>query len=190
MLFRRAAYDHIGGHRAIADDLVEDVALARQIKAFGLKMRLMLGLGLINVRMYRNFAALWEGWTKNLHMGAKRDVSATLMIPVIAVLVLMVPWLGILLNGAALLSLGVSDGAPFLLLLGFALALLVWETVLWQREAVLLELPVRYWSLGWLSGLLLAAIAIASIIKTETGWGWTWRGRSLALPHAKTTPSA
>jgi hypothetical protein len=50
-------------------------------------------------------------------------------------------------------------------------------------------LPVRYWGLSWLGGLLVAAIAIASIIKTETGWGWTWRGRSLALTNAKTTPS-
>ena len=190
MLFRRTAYDHIGGHRAVADDLVEDVALARQIKAFGLKMRLILGLGLIKVRMYRNLAALWEGWTKNLHMGAKRKVSATLMIAVIAVLVLVVPWLGILLSGAAILSVGLPEGALFLLPLAFALALLLWESTLWRQQAVLLELPVRYWSLSWLGGLLVAAIAIASIIKTETGWGWTWRGRSLALPNAKTTPSA
>jgi glycosyltransferase involved in cell wall biosynthesis len=189
MLFRRAAYDHIGGHRAIADDLVEDVALARQIKAFGLKMRLMLGLGLIKVRMYRNLATLWEGWTKNLHMGSKRKVSATLMIAVFAVFVLVVPWLGILLSGAAILRVGLSDGALFLLPLAFALALLLWESILWRQEAILLKLPVRYWSLSWLGGLLMAAIAIASIIKTETGWGWTWRGRSLALPHAKTTPS-
>lgn len=190
MLFRRAAYDHIGGHRAIADDLVEDVALARQIKAFGLKMRLMLGLGLVKVRMYQNLAALWEGWTKNLHMGAKRKVSATLMITVIAVLVLVVPWLGILLSGAAIVSVGLPEGALFLLPLAFAFALLLWESTLWRQQAVLIELPVRYWSLSWLGGLLVAAIAIASIIKTETGWGWTWRGRSLALPNAKTTPSA
>jgi glycosyltransferase involved in cell wall biosynthesis len=190
MLFRRAAYDQIGGHRAIADDLVEDVALARQIKAFGLKMRLMLGLGLVKVRMYQNLAALWEGWTKNLHMGAKRKVSATLMITVIAVLVLVVPWLGILLSGAAIVSVGLPEGALFLLPLICALALLLWESILWRQQAVLLELPVRYWSLSWLGGLLVAAIAIASIIKTETGWGWTWRGRSLALPNAKTTPSA
>ncbi len=190
MLFRRAAYDHIGGHRAVADDLVEDVALARQIKAFGLKMRLMLGLGLVKVRMYQNLAALWEGWTKNLHMGAQRKVSTTLMIAVIAVLVLVVPWLGILLSGAAVLSVGLPEGALFLLPLAFALALLLWESTVWRQQAVLIALPVRYWSLSWLGGLLVAAIAIASIIKTETGWGWTWRGRSLALPNAKTTPSA
>jgi cellulose synthase/poly-beta-1,6-N-acetylglucosamine synthase-like glycosyltransferase len=190
MLFRRAAYDRIGGHRAVADDLVEDVALARQIKAFGLNMRLMLGGELASVRMYRNLAGLWEGWTKNLHMGARRNVYSTLLIAVIAVFVLVVPWLGIVLSGAAIYTLGLPEGQWFLIPLLSASALISWESILWQRQAVLLELPVRYWGLRWLGGLLVAAIAIASIIKTETGWGWTWRGRSLALPDAKTTPLA
>jgi Glycosyl transferase family 21 len=190
MLFRRAAYDRIGGHRAIADDLVEDVALARQIKAFGLNMRLMLGLGLVKVRMYQNLAGLWEGWTKNLHMGTKRNVSSTLLIAVISVFVFVVPWLGIVLSGVAFFTLGLQEGKLFLIPFLSALVLLLWESIVWRQQAVLLELPVRYRLLRWLGGLLVAAIAIASIIKTETGWGWTWRGRSLALPNAKTTPLA
>jgi glycosyltransferase involved in cell wall biosynthesis len=189
MLFRREAYDRVGGHRAVADDLVEDVALSRQIKAFGLNMRLMLGLGLIKVRMYRNLAALWEGWTKNLHMGSQRNLSATLLVALISVLVFVVPWLGILTSSLALL-VGPQAGMALLLPLVMAAILLLWESIVWRQQAVLLAIPVRYWPLSWLGGLLVAAIAIASIIKTETGWGWTWRGRSLALPHAKTTPSA
>jgi hypothetical protein len=31
--------------------------------------------------------------------------------------------------------------------------------------------PNSYWWLGGLGGIMVAAIAIASIIKTETGWG-------------------
>jgi cellulose synthase/poly-beta-1,6-N-acetylglucosamine synthase-like glycosyltransferase len=188
MLFRRTAYDRIGGHRAIADDLVEDVALARQIKAFGLNMRLMLGLGLVKVRMYQNLAGLWEGWTKNLHMGTKRNVSSTLLIAVISVFVFVMPWLGIIVSGVAFFTLGLPEGKLFLIPFLSALALLLWESILWRQQAILLELPVRYGLLRWLGGLLVAAIAIASIIKTETGWGWTWRGRSLALNDAKRTP--
>jgi hypothetical protein len=37
----------------------------------------------------------------------------------------------------------------------------------------------RYWWLTGLGGLFVAAIGLASVLKTETGWGWTWRGRSL-----------
>jgi cellulose synthase/poly-beta-1,6-N-acetylglucosamine synthase-like glycosyltransferase len=189
MLFRRTAYDRIGGHRAVADDLVEDVALARQIKAAGLNMRLELGLGLIKVRMYRTLAALWEGWTKNLHMGAKRKFSSTLMIAVISIFVWVIPWLGIGLSTVVIATTGLPHHEGLLFTLVFASALLLWESILWRQQAALLKQPVRYWGLSWLGGLLVAAIAIASIIKTETGWGWTWRGRSLALPHAKKNSS-
>jgi hypothetical protein len=46
-------------------------------------------------------------------------------------------------------------------------------------------MPPRYWWLTGVGGVLVAAIAIVSIIKTETGWGWTWRGRALQLPNAE-----
>jgi glycosyltransferase involved in cell wall biosynthesis len=186
MLFRHSAYQQIGGHQAVAADLVEDVALARRIKTAGLKMQLMFGFGLIQVRMYQNLAGLWEGWTKNLHMGNQRQLQSTLTVVIIALATEFFPWLGLLLSLLLYLQQGLTVGwTPFsgsALLLGVSLILFIWEAWLWQREAIWLDLPNRYSWLGWLRGLLTAAIAIASIIKTETGWGWTWRGRSLVTP--------
>jgi cellulose synthase/poly-beta-1,6-N-acetylglucosamine synthase-like glycosyltransferase len=186
MLFRYSAYQQIGGHQAVADDLVEDVALARRIKAAGLKMQLMFGFGLIQVRMYQNLAGLWEGWTKNLHMGNQRQLQSTLTVAVIALATEFFPWLGLLFSLLLYLQQELTVGwHPFTvssLLLGVSVILFIWEARSWQREAIWLELPNRYSWLGWLRGLLTAAIAIASIIKTETGWGWTWRGRSLVNP--------
>jgi cellulose synthase/poly-beta-1,6-N-acetylglucosamine synthase-like glycosyltransferase len=186
MLFRRQAYEQIGGHRSVADDLVEDVALARRIKAAGLKMRLAIGFDFVQVRMYQNFAGLWEGWTKNFHLGAQRRISGTLMVPLIALSSLTLPWLVLSLSVIGLLFGSRWQGIPLII----SLALLIWEWRLWQQQAKLLQQPVRYWGLSWLGGLLVSAIAIGSIIKTETGWGWTWRGRSLATQHGKTNPSA
>jgi cellulose synthase/poly-beta-1,6-N-acetylglucosamine synthase-like glycosyltransferase len=186
MLFRRQAYEQIGGHRSVADDLVEDVALARCIKAAGLKMRLVLGFDFVQVRMYQNFAGLWEGWTKNFHMGAQRRISGTLMVPLIAFSSLTLPWSISIFSLVGLLHGTLWQG----ILLIVSLGLLIWEWRLWQQQSQLLQQPVRYWGLSWLGGILVSAIAIGSIIKTETGWGWTWRGRSLATHHGKTYPSA
>jgi cellulose synthase/poly-beta-1,6-N-acetylglucosamine synthase-like glycosyltransferase len=186
MLFRRQAYEQIGGHRGVADDLVEDVALARRIKAAGLNMRLVIGFDVVQVRMYQNFAALWEGWTKNFHMGAQRKLSGTLMVPLIAFFSLTLPWLSLVFGLIGLLRGSLWQGIP----LSIASGLLIWQWGLWRQQAQLLQQPVRYWGLNWLGGLLVSAIAIGSIIKTETGWGWTWRGRSLAIHHGKTNPSA
>jgi cellulose synthase/poly-beta-1,6-N-acetylglucosamine synthase-like glycosyltransferase len=183
MLFRRVAYEKIGGHRAVADDLVEDVALARQIKAAGLKMHLIVGLELVKVRMYQNLAGLWEGWTKNLHMGARRNVSGTLTIALISFFTLTVPWIGLVVGSIERFAWGWPGGV----ILAASVALCVLESILWRQQSALLHQPVRYWGLSWVGGILVGAIAIASIVKTETGWGWTWRGRSLAMPNnAKT----
>jgi glycosyltransferase involved in cell wall biosynthesis len=66
ILVRREAYEAVGGHRAIADSLLEDVALAQAVKSSGRKIRFRYAADAVRTRMYRNFRQLREGWTKNL----------------------------------------------------------------------------------------------------------------------------
>src|SRR5271169_1542970 len=66
ILITRAAYDAVGGHAAIAGSLLEDVALARAVKRSGRKIFFRYGVDAVQTRMYRTFAQLREGWTKNL----------------------------------------------------------------------------------------------------------------------------
>jgi glycosyltransferase involved in cell wall biosynthesis len=190
MLFRRSGYVAIGGHAAIAADPVEDMALAKRIKQSGLKLRYMLSLGVTQVRMYQNFTALWEGWTKNYYLGANRDVGAVLYSVMAVFFVFVMPWVGLLavaigrLNGFADLPL-LQGGLGFWLVTLLSLIALIWQYQMRASTAQLLDQPLRYWALSWLGGGILMAIAIVSMIKTETGWGWTWRGRSLAVPTSR-----
>jgi glycosyltransferase involved in cell wall biosynthesis len=66
ILITRDAYHAIGGHAAIAGSLLEDVALARAVKRSGRKIFFRYGGDTVRTRMYRSFAQLREGWTKNL----------------------------------------------------------------------------------------------------------------------------
>src|SRR5579863_8842715 len=66
ILISREAYDEVGGHTAVATSLLEDVALARAVKASGRKIFFRYGGDAVRTRMYRSFAQLKEGWTKNL----------------------------------------------------------------------------------------------------------------------------
>jgi len=66
ILIRRETYEVIGGHAAVAGDILEDVALAKLIKAAGRKIRFRYAADAVHTRMYRSFAQLREGWTKNL----------------------------------------------------------------------------------------------------------------------------
>jgi hypothetical protein len=66
ILITREAYDAVGGHAAIAGNLLEDVALARAVKRSSRKIFFRYGGDAARTRMYRSFAQLREGWTKNL----------------------------------------------------------------------------------------------------------------------------
>jgi glycosyltransferase involved in cell wall biosynthesis len=66
LLVGREAYDRIGGHAAVRGAILEDVELASLVKRRKLGLRFRYAPEAVSARMYRNFGALVEGWTKNL----------------------------------------------------------------------------------------------------------------------------
>jgi glycosyltransferase involved in cell wall biosynthesis len=177
MLFRRSAYAKIGGHRAVATEVVEDVELARAIKQSGLKYWYGVGTTLGSLRMYRSLAGLWEGWTKNWYSGSRRNVIQTLYSAVAMFLIYALPSL-VFLSSLLVLAFGGANGLTPIAL-GLSGLNLIGHYWLRRRMQPLSNIPPTYWWLSSLGGWIAAAIPIASLIKTETGWGWTWRGRSL-----------
>lgn len=66
ILIKREVYEAVGGHAAVAGEILEDVAIARAVKRAGFKIRFRYADDAVRTRMYRNFRQLREGWTKNL----------------------------------------------------------------------------------------------------------------------------
>jgi glycosyltransferase involved in cell wall biosynthesis len=66
LLIRRDTYAALGGHGSVSGEVLEDVALARRVKQSGWTLFFAPGRGIVRTRMYRSFAAMWQGWTKNL----------------------------------------------------------------------------------------------------------------------------
>ena len=161
MLFRRDAYDAIGGHRALAGEVVEDLALARTIKTSGFRLRYVLGLDAIDLQMYSDLPALWEGWTKNWFLGLDRNIPKALAAGGVVVLMFASPWFLFPMSGAAM-AIGLQ------ILLRF-----------WIKDRF--GVPMKFWWLMGAGGLLVGAIAPVSVWRSITGRGWTWKGRSLSL---------
>jgi len=180
MLFRREAYDAIGGHRSLAGEVVEDLALARTIKTSGRRLRYCLGLDAVDLQMYPNLAALWEGWSKNWFLGLERSVPKALGAGGVVLLMFSGPWLITAASGLQLISNATPlAGAAFSLgLLGIALQLVL---RLWTRQRF--AVPLTHWWLMGVGGLIVGAIAPTSVWRSLTGRGWTWKGRSLAEPQ-------
>jgi chlorobactene glucosyltransferase len=69
LLFRRQSYFKMGGHRAVAAHLVEDISLAREVAKRipdGWRLVTCDGTGLVSCRMYTSLSQIWQGFTKNL----------------------------------------------------------------------------------------------------------------------------
>jgi len=67
LAFTRAAYDRIGGHRAVRASVLDDMELARRAKRLGLRLRLADGVGTVRTRMYRDAGEVWRGFSKNAY---------------------------------------------------------------------------------------------------------------------------
>ena len=61
-----AAYARAGGHTAVRNDVLEDLALARAFKRSGLRAGVTDGTALATCRMYDSGAELVDGYTKSL----------------------------------------------------------------------------------------------------------------------------
>jgi len=204
MLFRRSAYEAVGGHRALAGEVVEDLALARRIKGAGLRLRYLLGLDALELRMYRDFASLWEGWSKNWFSGLDRSVSKALGAAAVVLLLFAGPWLltGTAALGLLLTALPGADntlkprmdatqatGGPADLAAGMLAQgpqLLQWTLLLTLAAALLgiaLQLALRLWTrrrfqvpltLWWLMGA--GGLVVAALGPTSVWRSLTGRG--------------
>ena len=74
MLFRRAAYEEIGGHGAVREELLEDIAFARRIqhRRWSFRLGVFLADGLLRCRMYDSWPAFVRGWKRIYTEAAKR----------------------------------------------------------------------------------------------------------------------
>ncbi len=64
MLFTRSIYETIGGHEAVSEDLLEDIAFARLVKATGGRGIMVNGDHMLVVSMYDSLASMQDGWKR------------------------------------------------------------------------------------------------------------------------------
>ena len=165
ILIRRELYEAVGGHNCVSDKILEDLALAQILKASGHKIWFRYGAGMVRTRMYRNFFAMWEGWTKGLALLFQHP------------LLLAVMHLGDFLVVLFLLALGMallqrdpnlSGGLLFLALFFYAIHA-------WRVSRAHFS-----WSSNLLSFLglpLYVSLLVRSYIHTNMRGEVTWKGR-------------
>ncbi len=79
LFFRRKAYQAIGGHEAVSDEIVEDLAIGNRVVRHGLKLVFRDGTDLTFCRMYSSAREVWEGFSKNFFPAFKFSVPKALV---------------------------------------------------------------------------------------------------------------
>jgi chlorobactene glucosyltransferase len=74
LAFTKQAYQKLGGHATVKNQIVEDTWLARLAKKREMKILTAAGTGEVFGRMYHNCSEIWQGFSKNLYglMGYKK----------------------------------------------------------------------------------------------------------------------
>ena len=168
MFFTRAAYERIGGHAAIRDHVVEDVALGRAVTARigeGMRLRNCDSQAFSTVRMYRSLAEVWEGFTKNLRAAFEGSLAGFLAIGAAQLCCFLLPF--------ALLVLPVP-GKRFI----------ITEVVLIYLIRAILTARFETSWLGCALHPVGHALALAIGLNSwrrSAGGGVTWKGRNYAV---------
>lgn len=84
---RRSTYVRAGGHAAVRDQVVEDVALLRSVKRAGGRGGVADGTSLATTRMYAGWGELADGYGKSLH-------TTPVFVPVLLAGLYLLPLLG------------------------------------------------------------------------------------------------
>ena len=184
ILIRRDAYDAIGGHEANKDSVVDDVSMGRSVKFHAtanaaergarpgdrrLQYRLFHSLGLMNVRMYDSFGAVWRGFSKNFYAASKQQPL------LMAGVLLYLGWMSVL-PWIALPWIALSGGPGLHAALAAVLATLAYRHF---------TLPYSRVPLAYLLLHPLAALVTIGIVSDSTLQGLglreavAWKGRSV-----------
>lgn len=95
LAFKRSAYDGIDGHQSVKNKVVEDVALAKNIKRFGYSMKMYHGGNTVSCRMYSSGEELWEGFRKNFLAGFGYNIPFFIGMALLQFITFVLPFLAL-----------------------------------------------------------------------------------------------
>ncbi len=182
IMFPRAAYDTIGGHEAVHDEVVEDLALAQLVKREGMALRIRRAEDDLATRMYRSLRELVSGWSKNVVIGGLQSVPA--------------PIRPVLLPVSLLVGVGLWIAPPLALVValwGFGSSgLLAWAATVYALSAIIFALFSRMMRCPALYGLLYPLGAAVGtyifVVAWVRGTRVQWKGRTYDVRPASERP--
>ncbi len=168
LMFRRSAYEKIGGHEAGKSDVLEDVLIAKRAKRAGLKLFVADAKQLFSIRMYFGLKEIWFGWEKNMFLAMKKSVlKATYNVAVV---------LGFVFTPYIILAINIFEQIGWLWI-GMAVVGVILVSAAAYKTCDEMELHRNNAVLFPMGALVMAAIMANSMFHTLVRKKTKWRGR-------------
>jgi len=175
MLFRRESYKAIGGHASVGSSIVDDLMLAKGIKAAGLRWRVVHISDLITCRMYDDSHEAFNGFTKNYFA-----VFSFHVLPYLFVFI----WLAVMFWEPLIVAILLASGRAQQAQLGELVSCIGLSLLLWLIPYLEMGVPLGLALCYPFTILANEAIAFQSLRLSLSG-RITWKGRALARPKWK-----
>ncbi|MFA5864027.1 MAG: glycosyltransferase [Phycisphaerae bacterium] len=179
MLFSRSCYDRIGGHPAVKEHLMEDMAFARRVKGSGMKLYVVQNRDLYRARMYEDFSSTFTGWSR-IFYGGFMHVSKVARAVLLLVIMSLLPCL--ILAGALMVAT----------IKAWDVRELGWWVLAWSGFAMAAQMSVSvrfyqlmgskwYWAITYPLGAMVTFMILMSSLKKFMGGTIVWRGSEIKL---------
>jgi chlorobactene glucosyltransferase len=174
-------YRKIGGHRAVRDRVVEDLALARLAKSRGYRLMARTAIESVHCRMYRSSREVFDGFSKNAYASFDERMFPALGAIIVMIMTHIIPPVLLIQKTGKCRHSGLI---PFMVpalevSLGILLRLIVSRRMGFRQ--------IDSW-MAHLNALAFVGITTRSIWWRYFGRGYAWKGRY--YPCAGGSPSA
>lgn len=174
MLFSKEAYEAIGGHDSVKDDLLEDIAIARVIHKNGGRVQMLFAEGMLKCSMYSNFEAFRRGWKRIFIEASSRNVNRLVRSGILAILV------SLLLPAAGVAGIIIGDAvSPSLFWVSLASLVSMMIVVGWLYA--INSAPILFAIFAPIGGLVVAILFFESAYMLQTRTPISWGGREYIL---------
>ena len=169
MMFKREAYEKIGGYESIKGNMVDDIQISKRVKKSGYKFMVFDGRNTIYCRMYKSLKGVIIGLAKSIYPAFNGNIVALFSFTGLLTATLLIPFI-LLPLGAFLFDWPVAIIKLIIFQIIIVLAIKTIFAIKYkQRMLDILLSPV--------SMAIMDALIFVSFFQAKYGEGLSWKGR-------------